>query len=776
MAHRTDVFTLTDETLTQFAEPHTIERTARIDGDRLIMESAVDRRILRGDDLPADGPRLETGMALMDWAFRIARRDIEANFHDGGMYAGANFRHTPTWVRDTSISALAGMATFYADRLEPILRGLLDDKLGEIRFEQYRGFYEDRYFSMTDHIIWVLAAEALGRVRGDGGLLRHGAPYAARTIDRMIRERFDPDTGLLAGGSCFFDGHSGYPDGMTGPLLRSSSTNLLYVIALRQLEALDGIGDGARAAWGALRRRLAEALDRELWLDDRGWYAQFQYGRRYREERFETLGNLFAVACEDVDDGRARRIVEAIAPDPYGLPTLKPWYAERIVYHAEAVWPFLTGIALWAGRRRPALRPSPAGGVDLTYLTGQLLRTGMLEGTFMELLHCRTGQGRYSPSQVWSAAAMLAVVEHGLFGMRFEADRLVFAPSVPAFLEGRTITLHGMPLRGRTVTLTLSPEGAVSVDGRPLSDNVLPLDAAVGDPSPIEVDTPADVPEPAPFRAETTAAAGLTLAADAAEIVVFPADEQIGSYRIGLRLANAAGAPRTASLACACPGLTVTPSRLDLTVQPGRTVDAAVRVGFDRPPVHFGGAELTIADAAAGLRLAMPVRRLLTLDCSWRFKPLFKERSRGYARDFHHYDAWDMLRVPMNAEFRLGPYVGVLWLARKPVIPAAWAGRDLVFYAGGMSDWDVTYFNGTEIGRTGADDDPAGDRSRRYPIAAALVKAGEVNTIAVKVWCSGVRSGIHTGPVVIAPADEIEWAIEAGRQVTVANILPEVAT
>ena len=777
MKYRTDVFGFTDDALTQFAESHAIERTARIDGGRLIMESAVDRRILRADELPADGPRLETGMPLMDWAFRIARRDIELNFYDGGMYAGLNFRHASTWVRDTSISALAGMAAFYGDRLEHILRSLLDSQRREITFEQYRGFYEDRYFSMTDHIIWVLAAEKLDRVRGRGTLLRDGAPYAGRTIDRMIRERFDADSGLFAGGSCFFDGHSGYPDGMTGPALRSSSTNLLYVLALRRLATLDGVGDDVRGAWADLRRRLADAIDRELWLDDRGWYAQFQYGLNYREERFETLGNLFALACEDVDDAKARRIVEAVAPDSYGLPTLKPWYADRIVYHAEAIWPFLTGIALWALRERSnRLQPPPASGLDLTYLTAQLLRTALLEGSFMELLHCRTGQGRYSPSQVWSAAAMLAVVEHGLFGMRFEADRVVFAPAVPAFLEGRTITLRDFRLRDRTVALTLSPEGAVSVDGRPLADHVLRFDDVPPRASlPIEIDTPPVVPAPTPFRAETTAVAdGVTLAADTTEIIIFPADEQIGSYRVGLRLSNTSDAPRSVSLACGCPGLTVRPARLDLAVEPGKAVDAEVRVGFDQPPVQFGGADLSVEEATQGLCLAIPVRRLLTLDCSWRFKPLFKERSRGYEKDFRHYDVWDMLRVPMRAEFRLGPYVGTLWLARKPVIPASWAGRDLVFYAGGMSDWDITYFNGTEIGRTGSDDAPAGDRPRRYRIAAELVKPGAVNTIAVKLWCSGANSGIHTGPVVLAPEDRIDWAIAAGRQVTEANSLPEV--
>jgi len=267
---------------------------------------------------------------------------------------------------------------------------------------------------------------------------------------------------------------------------------------------------------------------------------------------------------------------------------------------------------------------------------------------------------------------------------------------------------------------------------------------------------------------------GVTLRLWPAEIAVFPGEEQIGSYELRLRVENRTVAPRRMDLRIAAPGaeLTVTPDGLRFTVPPQAAEERTFRLGFDRPPVGFGGGELTV-DGGAGLRVEIPVRRFLTLDCSWRFKPMFKMKSLGYGREFRHFDNWDLLRVPMRAEFRLGPYEGVLWYARKLVIPADWTGG-LVFYCGAMSDWDVTYFNGTVIGRTGTPERGAHGAERQYAIPAEIVKPGAVNTIAVQVFCHGHENGLWRGPVFIARAGEVVWARETGWRVLDSNFLPPV--
>jgi len=788
MDYTNNIFGFDSDKLIQFAEPHTIERTARIESNRLIMESEIDRRILRREDLPDGGPQLDSGYPLLDWAFLIARRDVESNFYDGGIYAGEHFRHNPSWVRDTSITTMMGLALFYPEKMEEILLRLLDEKLGEIQFEQYRGFYEDRYFSMTDQILWVLAAEKLCRVRGDDSLLVQSAPYAAKTISRMLTERLDWRTFLFAGGSSLFDGHSGFPDGMTGPGLRSSSTNLIYLRALKILEDLGGMPERVRCEYRDLRDKLGQALDRELWLEDRGYYAQLHFGDNYREERLETLGNLIALGNPDLDAEKAQRIVAAIRQHPYGPPALSPWYEERIVYHSEGIWPFMMGFGLLAlrDRREPISEEIVKNsGLDLTYVTAQLLRTSMLEGTFMELLHGRTGQGRYSPAQVWSAAAMLSVVESGIFGMQFSDDHLTFKPALPDFLKDRPVHLRNIVIRRKSCTLSVGPGLKVSVDGQPLPDNVLRFadwDMAAGkhDDRPIEIAlelhlnaTRDDSP---PASGATASSKDWKLRASPPEITIFPGEEQIGSYLISLQLTNESDSDRELALRFESPGsaLAVQPDGLEMSVEAGATATGEFRLAFDQPPVHFGGGALRISDTADVLRLEVPVRRFLTLDCSWRFKPMYKMDSVNYGREFRNFGSWDLLRVPMHAEFRQGAYEGLLWYAKKLVIPDGWAGEDLAFYCGAMSDWDITYFNGTVIGQTGSKSESAHGQERRYTIPAELVKFGAVNTIAVQLYCHGEENGMWKGPVFIALEDDVEWAKAFGRKVLEENYLPQV--
>ena len=106
-------------------------------------------------------------------------------------------------------------------------------------------------------------------------------------------------------------------------------------------------------------------------------------------------------------------------------------------------------------------------------------------------------------------------------------------------------------------------------------------------------------------------------------------------------------------------------------------------------------------------------------------------------------------------------------------IPADWTGG-LVFYCGAMSDWDVTYFNGTVIGRTGTPERGAHGAERQYAIPAEIVKPGAVNTIAVQVFCHGHENGLWRGPVFIARAGEVVWARETGWRVLDSNFLPPV--
>lgn len=788
--YRGSTFQLRADAVVEPAAEGRPERCARIAGDTLWMTSPDERRRLRRDELPADGPLLDSGLPVLDWCWLIARRDIESNFYDDGMYAGRDFRRSSTWVRDTSYSVLMGLDLLYPEKVRQTLGRLLDRSSGEIKLEQYADLHENRCYTMTDNIIWVLAAESYGRTTGDAEMLRGGAAMAVNTIRRSLRERFDPASGLFVGGSSFFDGSSGYPAGLTGPQLRSASTNFLYVRASRLLAELDGMPSAARGALEQLEGSVRAAMDRELWLDEAGHYAQFHHGLSYREHRYEAVAHALAVADPAIPADRAMRMVRATPRPAFGVPAIHPAYLARPVYHSKAVWPFTLGLMLWALRCRGGMGDQALAASDDTaalrdYLAAELVRTGMLEGTFMELIDTATGRGVYSPSQLWSAAAVLALVQQTIFGMTFHADRIEFRPSVPSWLGGRTVTLRDMPIRGRRMTLAVDGRGRVSVDGQPLDGNVLRLDQPAAGPGAAAVLANVACVE-MPEAATATRVAADVQRGDAVELrlspsaqTVFPAEDQIGSYDFTAEVRNLRDQPATVALDCRWTGTEgrIDRGRLRLSVAAGQTATATVRLVFDAPPVRLDRGQLTVATEDGSLRATATVRRLLTLDGHWQMRPMFRNASLRYSGDLSGYDDWTPpLRAPMPAELRIGPYVGVLWYVRRIVVPDDWAGRELVLYAGAMGERDETHFNGMCIGGMGDEKTSADGRPRRYDIPADIVKPGAANSVSIKTFSTTGRSiGITQGPFFVSPADDFAWALAEAEAMMLRNRLPEAS-
>jgi len=118
---------------------------------------------------------------------------------------------------------------------------------------------------------------------------------------------------------------------------------------------------------------------------------------------------------------------------------------------------------------------------------------------------------------------------------------------------------------------------------------------------------------------------------------------------------------------------------------------------------------------------------------------------------------WPKMTLPTYWEQAgLPDYDGTLWYRKKVIVPAAWAGKDLQLNMGGIDDFDVSFFNGTEIGHT-----ELFIYKRSYTIPGNLVKAGE-NTIAVRVFDNGGLGGINKGPLLLSLAADTAGQINLG--------------
>lgn len=94
------------------------------------------------------------------------------------------------------------------------------------------------------------------------------------------------------------------------------------------------------------------------------------------------------------------------------------------------------------------------------------------------------------------------------------------------------------------------------------------------------------------------------------------------------------------------------------------------------------------------------------------------------------------------------------WYRKKVFIPAEWKGHDLRFPLGKIDDTDASYLNGVKIGQTG--EFPPHfqgfwDKPRLYDVPAGVVKFGQENVIAIRVFDASGGGGLYDGP--LAPVE-----------------------
>ncbi len=105
----------------------------------------------------------------------------------------------------------------------------------------------------------------------------------------------------------------------------------------------------------------------------------------------------------------------------------------------------------------------------------------------------------------------------------------------------------------------------------------------------------------------------------------------------------------------------------------------------------------------------------------------------GWAKGEFDDEGWLPLTMPDFIERQSITINGVFWLRKEVLIPASWAGRDLVLDLGRLDDCDITYFNGQKVGEVTLREAIVPSLVPRiYKIPGSLVKAGQA-IVAVRV-------------------------------------------
>ncbi|MDE6555490.1 MAG: hypothetical protein K2K55_00830, partial [Duncaniella sp.] len=254
------------------------------------------------------------------------------------------------WTRDVSYSILLSMAYMQPEAAVISLMKKVDP-MGRIIQDTGSG---GAWPVSTDRQIWCVAAWEVYKVTGDRKWLEFIYPVMQRSLTTDLMSFYDTATGLVKGETSFIDWREqSHPRWMQCADIYNTetlSTSVVHAEAWAVLsEAAKILGHKTEAADAAARsREIADAVNKYLWMPDKGYYAMYLYGRDNLivNPRAETLGESLAILWDIASEDRAREITENNPTTPFGTATFFPQIADIPSYHNKSLWPW---VAAWWG-------------------------------------------------------------------------------------------------------------------------------------------------------------------------------------------------------------------------------------------------------------------------------------------------------------------------------------------------------------------------------------------------------------------------------------------
>ncbi|WP_260625779.1 MGH1-like glycoside hydrolase domain-containing protein [Hymenobacter sediminicola] len=420
--------------------------------------------------LTSDFPLLD---ALYNMALEEAKRAVEPDgtFRTGQEWAGV-------WTRDISYSIILSQALLQPEAAKISLMRKVTPE-GRIIQDTGTG---GAYPVSTDRIIWATAAWEIYLATGDEAWLRQVYPIIKHTIEDDEQVAYNAQTGLVRGESSFLDWREQTYSKWMQPVDIYQSENLGTNAAHYQGNVVLGLmaeklGETAVAREAQTRAaRIKQGINQHLWLEDKGYYGQFRYGRVHQQvsPKSEALGEALAVLFGVAEGSRPQTVVARTPAMDYGMPCIYPQISGIPPYHNNAVWPFVQsywGLAAAKVGNETAFLESlmavarPAA-LFLTNKENFVASNGDFAGTQIN-----------SSNMLWSLSGALGLVYKGLFGMNFQADQLTFQPFVPQALAGPR-KLTNFRYWGAVLNIEMVGFGQgirqITLDGKPLPDATIP--------------------------------------------------------------------------------------------------------------------------------------------------------------------------------------------------------------------------------------------------------------------------------------------------------------
>lgn len=403
-------------------------------------------------------PQLQTPFLLENALYNMSLDEmVNAIEPDSTLRTGSGF--PGVWTRDVSYSIILSMAHLQPQvSMHCLLRKV--DRLGRIIQDTGTG---GSWPCSTDRMVWAIAAWEIYKVTGSREWLEKIYPIIRKSIEDDYLTAYDEKTGLMMGESSFIDWREqSYPRWMQPMDIFQSKclgTNAVHAEALRVLGCMADIMNDTieKEKYDKRSKQIITAINRNLWMPEKGYYAQFLYGRNYHtlSPRSESLGEALAILWGVTSVKKRAKIIRNSPVCVFGTPIFYPEIPNIPPYHNNAVWPFVSAYWMHAA----AMAENEAA---VLHAIGSIYRSAALFVTNKENLVLSTGSFRgtqiNSSNMLWSLSGNLSIVYRLLMGIQFDNAQLSFKPFVPKALAGRRV-LKNFPYRKSILNIEVEGYG-----------------------------------------------------------------------------------------------------------------------------------------------------------------------------------------------------------------------------------------------------------------------------------------------------------------------------
>lgn len=384
-------------------------------------------------------PQYKSDYVISDALYNLSLEEMikaiepDSTFRTGKEWSGV-------WTRDISYSIILSMAYMQPKVAVNSLMRKVNNRKRIIQDTGTGGAWP----VSTDRMVWASAAWEVYKVTGDRKWLEQAYEIIKNSVDDDLLNIYDNETGLVKGESSFLDWREQtYPiwmqpvDIFESECLGTNAVHYNANVVLADMADELGYKDVA-VTYRVIAQKIKDAVNNKLWLADKGYYAQYLYGRTTKavSPRAEALGEALCVIWGISDDNRSKEVVARSPIVPYGIPCIYPEIPDIPPYHNNAVWPFVQSFWTKAGAKA-GNEESVINSISAIYRPAALFLTN--KENFVAETGDFNGTQINSSVMLWSLSGNISLVHKVLFGIDFEPQKLTFNPFVPQSLKGHRV-------------------------------------------------------------------------------------------------------------------------------------------------------------------------------------------------------------------------------------------------------------------------------------------------------------------------------------------------